>query len=227
MTTTTYTYPDAIIYGIKCDETKELYIGSTVGGLEQRMSVHRHGATVYNTWVTNGSVGKRPNRCYSIQIMNRGNYTVVQIERCPCNTKTELCLREGDIQLEYKSSIGTLCINNNIAGAHARAGGIVEYDKQYQKQYQKHYATQYRKDNLDTIREQKKQWYKANVDTIREQSKQYNQKNATKIAAREGVKHDCGVCGGRYTYTSKAKHFRTQKHQRAMQSDTQASAHHD
>ena len=139
ITMTTHTYPDAIIYGIKCGETNEVYIGSTVGTLEKRMTVHRNGATQHNRWVTNGSVGKRPDgyRCCSIQILNRNNYTVFQIEPYPCNTKTELCLREGAVQIQYKSSIGALCINKRVAGAHARAGGRVEYYKRYATQYRK------------------------------------------------------------------------------------------
>ena len=202
---TTYTYPNAIIYRIVCNETGEVYIGSTVGGLTDRMDRHRSDAKRYNTWVTSGSVGKRPRPfCCSIQILNRNNYTVFQIEPYPCNTKTELCLREGDIQIQYKNSIGALCVNVRVAGGYARAGGEVIYRKQYFKQYNEE-----------------------NAEKIREQSKQYYKKNTTKRLFREGVKHDCAVCAGRYTYSSKARHFRSQKHQRAMQCATQASAHHD
>ena len=211
----THTYPDAIIYGIKCGETGEVYIGSTVKTLKHRMNRHRARATQYNNWVVSGCIGKCPYRCCSIQILNRGNYTVFEIEPYPCNTKPELCLREGDIQIQYKNSIGDLCINVCIAGAHARAGGKVEYSKQ-------RYI-----DNADTIRKQRKQYYKNNADTIRQKNKQYNQKNSAKIAARMGVKHNCSVCGGRYTYVNKLQHIRTQKHQDAMQCATQASAHHD
>jgi hypothetical protein len=197
---TTYTYPNAIIYGIKCNETGEVYIGSTVRTLEQRMSVHRRDTKRCNTWITNGSVGKRPCPCCSIQILNRGNYTVFEIEPYPCNTKTELCLREGDIQMQYKSSMGALCINMCIAGALARAGGKVGYEKQYNKQYR-----------ID------------NAEKMREQSKQYNKANSAKIAA----KHNCSLCGGRYTHGNKAQHCRSQKHQRAMCINTQAVALHD
>jgi hypothetical protein len=197
---TSHTYPDAIIYGIKCGETGEIYIGSTVKTLEHRMNRHRARATQYNNWVVSGCIGKCPYRCCSIQILNRGNYTVFEIEPYPCNTLSELFLREGNIQIQYKSSMGALCINMYIAGAHARAGGKVKYKKQYSKQY-----------------------YIDNADTILEQSKQYYKANTTKVSARIGVKHDCGVCGGRYTHGNRLQHIRTQKHQRA----DQASAHHD
>ena len=177
---TTHTYPNAIIYGIKCGETNELYIGSTVSTLVHRTSVHQTTANRYNKWVANGSVGKRPggSRCCSTQILNRNYYIVFQIEPYPCNTLSELCLREGELQMQYKSSIGVLCINKRVAGAVARAGSKVEYDKQY------------------------------------------SQKNATKRAIRNGVKHDCSVCGGKYRHGDRAQHFKTQKHQGAMQSDS-------
>jgi len=217
--TTSYKYPNALIYRIVCNETGEVYIGSTVGTLEQRMCVHRTGAKRYNTWVANGSVGKRPDgaHCCSLHILNRGNYEYFEIQPYPCNTKPELYLREGDIQIKYKKELGALCINICIAGAHARAGGKVEYNKQYNKQYYKN--------NAEKLREQSKQYYKENADTICEYTKQYNQKNATKIAARKKVKHDCAVCGAEYTHGHKARHFKSQMHQRAMQSD--ASAQHD
>jgi phosphotransacetylase len=141
-----------------------------------------------------------------------------------------------------------LCINRCIAGALARAGGRVKYGKQkytdnpekyreQSKQYRKENAEkikQYRKENAEKFkqyhkkhaekyREQKKQYRKENAEKI----KQYQQKNATKIAARTKVKHDCGICGGKYTHTNKIHHIRTQMHQRAMQSDSQAVTHHD
>jgi hypothetical protein len=192
--TTTYTYPDAIIYRIVCNETGEIYIGSTVGRLADRMHRHRSDTKRYNTWVADGSIGKRPRYfCCSMQILNRGKYCVFQIETSPCNTLSELCLREGIIQIQYKKDIGALCINISIAGALARAGGKVNYNKQY---------------------------YTENADTIREHNKQYKQTNATKIATRQGVKHDCSVCAGKYTHGNRAHHFKSQKHQRAMQSDT-------
>ena len=172
--------------------------------LERRMDRHRCDATQYKTWVLSGSVGTCPHRCCSIQIITRNNYSVFEIEPYPCNTKTELCLREGNIQIQYKNSIGTLCINKYIAGALARAGGRVNYDKQYRKQH-----------------------YKENVETMREQSKQYYKANSAKVAARNGVKHHCAVCAGRYIHNHRARHFRSPKHQRAMQCATQASAHHD
>jgi hypothetical protein len=244
--TTTYTYPNAIIYGIVCNGTNEVYIGSTVQTLERRMNKHRRDATQYNNWVLSGCIGKRP-RCFccAIQILDRNNYTAFEIETSPCNTLSELCLREGNIQIQYKSSMGALCINMCIAGALARAGGEVNYMKQYSKQYyidnadtileqKKQYykdntekIKQYRIDNADTLRKQKKQYYKNNADTILEQSKQYYIENSAKIAMRIGVKHDCSVCGGRYTHGNRLQHIRTQKHQDAMQCDDQASAHHD
>ena len=214
---TTYTYPNAIIYRIVCNETGEVYIGSTVGTLARRMTVHRHAATQYNKWGANGSVGKRPDgcRCCSIQILNRNTYTVFQIEPYPCNTLSELCLREGGIQIQYKKDIGTLCINRCIAGALTRAGGKVKYQKQ-------RYT-----DNVETIREQHKQYYTDNAETICEQQKQYRQKNATKVAAQIAVKHTCSVCGGRYTHGNKAQHFKTKMHQGAMHSDSPPVAKHD
>ncbi len=55
----------------------------------------------------------------------------------------------------------------------------------------------------------KKEWRIDNKEKIRE----YRVNNKDKI----NQKHDC-ECGGKFTYAHKAKHFKTKKHQRYLQS---------
>ena len=54
------------------------------------------------------------------------------------------------------------------------------------KAYQKQYNQQYQSDNAETI----KQWKK--------------------------TKHNCDVCGGKYTLTNKSTHYKSKKHQKAI-----------
>ena len=81
------------------------------------------------------------------------------------------------------------CVNEHLPGAVRRAGGVKAYDKQY---------------------------YSNNAEKIKQQKKQRHAENADKINARQNVKHNCDVCGGKYTMTNKAKHFKSKKHQMAI-----------
>jgi hypothetical protein len=46
--------------------------------------------------------------------------------------------------------------------------------------------------------------------------KQYRDDNAEAENARRNVKHNCDVCGGKYTLRGKSGHYKSQKHQKAI-----------
>ena len=50
----------------------------------------------------------------------------------------------------------------------------------------------------------------------RQYTKKHYQENKTEINAKQSVKHSCDVCGGKFTTASKARHFKTRKHQKAI-----------
>jgi hypothetical protein len=70
--------------------------------------------------------------------------------------------------------------------------------EEQQKEDQKEYIKQYREDNKEKIAEQ---------------MKEYNEANKEKIKQQLNEKHNC-PCGSRYTHVNKARHFRSQKHQK-------------
>jgi len=53
-----------IVYSICCNETKEIYVGSTIESLNRRISTHK----------------SSHNECKSKQILLRGNYTIEILE---------------------------------------------------------------------------------------------------------------------------------------------------
>ena len=81
------------------------------------------------------------------------------------------------------------CVNENVPGAVRRAGGKHAYDKQYKTD---------------------------NAEAIKAYNKKYKADNADKINARRNVKHNCDVCGGKYTLSDKARHYKSNKHQKAI-----------
>jgi len=81
------------IYKIVCHETDEVYYGSTVQTLSDRISSH-----------------KKDKTCMARQIIERGNYSIVLIKDFPCNSKQELEREEG-IYIRNNE-----CINKKVAG---------------------------------------------------------------------------------------------------------------
>jgi hypothetical protein len=94
-----FTYPDAVIYRLKCFETLNYYIGSTVD-LENRIRLHKQ---------------KNFNKSASKSIIQRGNYKIKILEKIPCNVYTELFSTEQKYLDRYKEKYGELVLNKNNA----------------------------------------------------------------------------------------------------------------
>jgi len=90
-------YKNGKIYQIVCNETGEIYVGSTALSLEDRLSSHQKDE-------------KRDHRCCSKQIIYRGNYYIELLQNYPCNSRCELEQKEGEYQRVIE------CINRRIAG---------------------------------------------------------------------------------------------------------------
>jgi len=81
------------------------------------------------------------------------------------------------------------CVNEYVPGAVRRAGGKKAY-------YKKHYE-----DNKEALIAKQKQYYADNKEALNE---------------KQNIKHNCDVCGGKYTVQNKLQHFKTKKHQKAI-----------
>ncbi len=104
-----------LIYGIICLITGEMYVGSTMQTLEERIAGHfKYG------------------KCYAMQILNRGNYKAYEIQRLPCNTWREVLTLEGGWQRAYKASFGDFLVNKKIEGQfiYESPEGILAYKNQ-------------------------------------------------------------------------------------------------
>lgn len=91
------------IYRIICNTTNKVYIGSTCEvELNNRLSAH---VNSYNRYKKHGG-----SLLSSYQIIEHGDYKIELIEEFPCESRKELCKREGELIQLYR------CININIAG---------------------------------------------------------------------------------------------------------------
>ena len=81
-------YQNAKIYRIKSLHSDDEYIGSTCNSLARRMTGHRDKFNKFK----NGD----DNYCSSYHLFELGGEYIELIENFPCNTKQELCIKEGE-----------------------------------------------------------------------------------------------------------------------------------
>jgi hypothetical protein len=114
-------YQKGKIYIIRSHNTDLVYIGSTCEKyLSNRLGGHR---TKYNRFL-NGKYKYKPT---TFEILKLGDYYIELIEKYPCNSKEELCRREGQIQREIN------CVNKRIENRTKKEW--VENHKEQIKQY--------------------------------------------------------------------------------------------
>ena len=125
-------YQNGKIYKLISKEMPGLvYYGSTVQTLKCRMSRHKSPS----------------NKSCSKALFEYGIPEIILIEDYPCNSRKELCLREGEYQL------GNECINKYVAG---------RTDKEYRdnnKDKLKENGKIYKEKNKDKLSEKKKIYY--------------------------------------------------------------------
>ena len=181
------------IYAIRSYQTDDIYIGSSIDRLSNRLSNHRTGFKNYQsgkgTYVT------------SYEVVKYQDAFIELVEEVKANNKIELNRREGQVIRATPN-----CVNKYIAGRNK-----AEYcrDNKEAIAIQK---KQYQQDNKEAIAIQRKQYRQDNVDALRIKNEQYRRANKEAIAIQQHQKFNC-ECGGRYTRMNKAKHSRTRKHQ--------------
>lgn len=105
------------IYSIVCNETGEIYIGSTSKHVEYRLEQHK----------------SSNNKCSSRQIIDRNNYELKVLETLTANNKNEILLREKHWIQQSKA----ICvIEGGSVINKANPVRTEEETKAYTKQYQ-------------------------------------------------------------------------------------------
>jgi hypothetical protein len=163
-------YQDGKVYTIRCRTDNSLiYVGSTTMTLSRRLSYHR-------------GRGKKCTTKFYLNVNNDwDNWYIELYENHPCNSKEELCKREGEVIRE----IGTL--NSKISGRsqeewskeyNARPD-IIEKYKEWRKEY----------NDKPEVKDRRKEWYdeykvKPEVkEREKERNKQYQEENVEKVKA--------------------------------------------
>lgn len=185
------------VYAIRSHQTEDIYIGSTCDTLPKRFYGHKAQFKRYRD-------GKG-HYYTSFKMLEFDDAYIELFENCPCNDKNELTRREGELIRSNPN-----CVNKNIAGQTQKQW------RQVNAEHIKEYRNQYRQDNAEIIKEKRNQYQQDNAEALKAYYKQYQQANAEHIKKRMNQKHIC-PCGGKYNKSHEARHFRTKKHQKYLE----------
>jgi hypothetical protein len=176
--TTKQKYQNGKIYAIKSFQTNDVYYGSTTKLLSERLSGHK---LHYRMWQN-----KKYHYVTSFEIIKYDDCYIELYELCPCNSKTELEKREGQIIRVHDDAI-----NQRIAGRTKK---------------------EYYVENSIAINQHTKQYYLNNIDKMKECFKQYRENNKESIKQHKSKICEC-ECGSQYTHNHKSRHLKSTTHQ--------------
>ena len=175
-------YRNSNIYKIVCNDTKKIYIGSTIKTLSERLSEHKSDKTRYEQCKPNSSCVS------SYQLLD--NCYIELIEKYNCTTDEELKARE-----QYH-------IENNECVNYVRAKGISkrEMDKEY------------RETHREKLKSYKSDYYIKHKEEYNKKGKDHYHKNKTDIRKRmnEKILCECGIMysfGNRIRHRKSRRHL--------------------
>jgi len=195
-------YSKGKIYKIVCNTTGQVYIGSTVQLLAERL---RHHKTDYKRF----HEGKT-NYTSSFAIIERGNYEILLVESYSCNSRQELHQRER-FYIEHEQ-----CVNKIIPCRSQK-----EYRQEHRDKISER-MKKYYQDNRDKKIEYLKEWYRNNKEQRKAYDKEYyeNHKEQRKAYNKERSKLrvECHICNCTVVKKKIREHERTLKHLRNLAS---------
>jgi hypothetical protein len=144
-------YSKGKIYKIVSDSTDDIYIGSTVQTLSQRLTKHRGD---YKRWKKGKGTHIR-----SFSLLERGDYHIILLEPFPCNNQEELTARER----WYIDN--NVCLNKNKPGRTKK-----EYYQDNKEKINRQ-MKEYYQDNKERLKERTKEWIQDNKERIKEYNK--------------------------------------------------------
>jgi hypothetical protein len=233
-------YKKTVIYKIQNNELDELlYVGHTTHFRNRKVCHKRncnnpndkekHNLKLYQTIRDNGGWDA---------------FSMVVIKEFPCENKRQAEAEEDRVMREMKSSLnmkrafetpeeryerrlkyGIKWRKDNQECLKEKTKIYYQENKEHIKDYQKKRYT----DKIDEIKEYQKKYAELYKDKISNYQKQYQQENKEhfKEYKREhylknkdklNEKNEC-PCGGRYSFSTKARHFKTIKHQNFLKNN--------
>ena len=223
-------YQKGKIYKVYCltGGNEDVYYGSTVQTLAQRMTKHREWYFYKTKYYTIMDIFDK----FDVK-----NCIIELVENYPCNNTEELRAREGYYHRNFP------CVNKNIAGRSKleHYADNRDYLLQQKKEYyadNKDKFSEYHKERYEEkkeyMKEKSKEWYKNNPDKAKETKKKYSDehkddkkeydekyreknkekkiKNDKEYFEKNKVKNINCICGSLISKFNKSRHERSAKH---------------
>lgn len=194
-------YGKGLIYKLCCNDTdiKDEYVGSTTDFTERKRT--------HKVQCNNPNSGGYHFKVYQFIRNNGGfeNWSMIQIEKFPCESKRELETRERYWIETLESKLN--CV---IPTRTDKEWCIDNSDKI--KEYQKVYRIQ----NVDKIKEYQIEWRIENSNILKELKHLYYVKNSYNILERQKEKITC-ECGSIVNKHHLQRHCKTNKHLKLLE----------
>jgi uncharacterized protein (DUF433 family) len=191
-------YKNGKIYKIWSPSHDDLqYIGSTTQELCMRMCAHRKDYKKY--------LKGKYHFVTSFDILKFDDCRIDLLEYFPCNSKVELCKKEGEM------------IKNNVCVNKIIPGRTINEWRQDNKEKIKEGLKNYRNQNKEKIKEVLKNYRNQNKEKIKEGHKNYRNQNKELIREKAKVKMTC-ECGIILRKHNKVRHYKSLKHIKYMES---------
>ena len=128
-------YSNSQIYYLLDVERQQGYVGSTRYPLDVRKAKHE---SAFQQWKKSPGI----KHCASVKVLESGGpVSIALLEKWPCYSAADLCAREG-YWLRRLRHAGVNCVNINMPGAIAHAGGMKAYmSKKSSEYYKKHHTS--------------------------------------------------------------------------------------
>lgn len=179
-------YQKGKIYKIVNDIDNEIYVGSTIQQLCNRMALHRKDSTSPKT--ENRLLYKHINK-YGIEF-----FRIVLIEEYPCKNKQQLEAREEFWRKELHATLNMIACTMGCS------------KEEYMKQYNQTLRVTGKKKESD------KKYREKNKDRLREMRKVYDKQYVVKNHAKVNMSLICDTCASIYSKRNFTRHSMTQFH---------------
>jgi hypothetical protein len=194
-------YSRGKIYKIVDNTNGNIYVGSTTEPtVARRLATHRSNYKSY--------LDGKCQYMSSYKILENGDFDIVLVENCPCDTKDELFKRE-------RHYIETLdCVNKNIPGRTKKEWYNENKDVKLDR------AKKYYTENKEKVLEYQNKFRLENKESIAKYKKDYFGKNKAHLCQKLLCE-----CGKNYTIGHKKRHEKTNRHQNYLRDGKRTDKH--
>ena len=203
-------FANTIIYKIVCNDLNipECYVGHTTNFIQRR---NKHKTNCVN------EKGKHYNYKLYKNIRENGgwaNYSMIELEKYPCNDANEACAKEREYYDKLNSSLNSINPHRNKEEIAASCRKYYVNNKEkiiaYCRENKEKFA-EYYKINKEKISEKKQEYGKINKMKIAARNQKYRENNKEKISVIKKCIYIC-ECGKEISYGHKDRHFKSKVH---------------